>query len=306
MMNLRQLECFSTLAQELNFTRAAEKLNMAQPPLSRQVKLLEETLGVVLFERTKRSVKLTPEGEYLKKEIAQTFRHLDHVRDNLKQMKEGKSGSLAIGYVGAAMHSVLPGMLKRFLSQFRNVNVRLHEMDNGQQLEALRKRTIDAGFLRSRMNDNTIELIPVYKEAFALVVPKSLNIRSTAANALKLLADHPFIGFPMSCAPDMVKSIYQVLHGLRLEPRQVHEASQINSIIRMVESGIGYSVLPESVSNAYKIGVNTVSLSKFDERAFLYLAVNEERTLLVNNLIEVMQTSPWRTRTAEHRHDRGR
>lgn len=290
MMNLRQLECFSTLAEELNFTRAAEKLNMAQPPLSRQVKLLEANLGVVLFERTKRSVKLTPEGEYLKKEVAQTFRQLDHVRDNLKQMKEGKSGSLSIGYVGAAMHSVLPGMLKRFLSQFKNVNIQLHEMDNGQQLEALKKRTIDVGFLRSRMNDNTIELIPVYEEAFALVVPRSLKIRSTAAAGLKTLTDIPFIGFPMSCAPDMVKSIYQVLHRLRLEPRHVHEASQINSIIRMVESGIGYSVLPESVSNAYKIGVSTVSLAKFDERAVLYLAVNEERrTMLVDNLMKVIR-----------------
>jgi DNA-binding transcriptional LysR family regulator len=289
MINLRQLECFRALAEELNFTRAAEKLNMAQPPLSRQIKLLEDTLGVMLFERTKRSVRLTPEGDYLKKEIGQTFRQLDHVKANLKQMREGRSGVISIGYVGAAMHSVLPGILKKFLSAYKHVNLRLYELDNIQQLEALKKGTIDIGFLRSRLNDTAIELMPVYEEAFSLVVPRNIKLRSVKSADLKILRDLPFIGFPMSCAPDMVKSIHNILGRLNLEPKQIHESSQINSIIRIVESGVGYSILPGSVKEAYNVGVNMMDLSRIKERAIMYVGVNRDRRpLLVQNMLGVI------------------
>jgi DNA-binding transcriptional LysR family regulator len=289
MMSLRQLECFKVLSEELNFTRAAEKLHMAQPPLSRQIKLLEETLGVTLFERTKRMVRLTPEGEYLRKEIGQTFRQLDQVKANLKQIREGRSGVLSVGYVGAAMHSVLPDILKKFSVKYPGVNLHLHELDNTQQLEALKKGTLDIGFLRSRMDDNAIELYSVFEEPFALVVPKRIKLNSLKPSALKQLSEMPFIGFPMPCAPDMVKNIYSVLQKLKLTPKHTHESSQINSIIRMVEAGIGYSVLPGSVQHAYKIGVSTYGLDQFHERAYLFAGVNKEKNVaLAKNMLSVV------------------
>jgi DNA-binding transcriptional LysR family regulator len=289
MMNLRQLECFKVLAEELNFTRAAEKLHMAQPPLSRQVKLLEESLGVILFERTKRMVRLTTEGEYLKSEIGQTFRQLDQVKAHLTQIREGRSGILSVGYVGAAMHSVLPAILKKFSSRYAGVQLRLHEMDNTQQVEALKKGTLDIGFIRSRMNDETIALHPVFEESFSLVVPKTINLRSVKPDGLKALAELPFIGFPMACAPDMVKSIYSILQKLKLTPAHTHESSQINSIMRMAEAGMGYSILPGTVSNAYKVGVKTHSLKNLSERAYLFAGVNKERDLpLVGNMLKMM------------------
>lgn len=292
MMNMRQLECFKVLAEELNFTRAAEKLHMAQPPLTRQIKLLEETLGVTLFERTKRMVRLTAEGEYLKKEVGQTFRQLDKVRASLKQIHKGNSGVLSVGYVGAAMHSVLPDILKKFVQQYPQAKLHLYELDNTQQVEALKQNTLDIGFLRSRMNDEDIHLYPVYEESFALITPKSVKLNSLKTAALAPIQELPFIGFPMPCAPDMVKTIYSIIHRLKLAPENIHESSQINSIVRMVESGIGYSLLPASVKNVYKLNVNMYDLSHFSERAYLYAGINKERELpLVQNMLGVIRAT---------------
>jgi DNA-binding transcriptional LysR family regulator len=286
-MNLRQLECFKVLAEELNFTRAAAKLHMAQPPLSRQIKLLETALGVSLFERTKRSVRLTPEGVYLKKEISHTFQQLHNVKAGLREMQAGEIGTISVGYVGAAMHSVLPGILKKFLTLHPRITVHLHEMDNTQQLEALKNGAIDIGFIRSRMHEKRIELLPIYEEPFILVVPHNIKLRSSKIKELQPLTDKPFIGFPMACAPDMVKSIYALLHTLKLEPKQVHESSQINSILRIVESGVGYSVLPASARNAYKLAVNTVDLGHHKERAMLYVGYSKDRqSALVKKMLE--------------------
>lgn len=289
MINLRQLECFKILSEELNFTRAAEKLHMAQPPLSRQVKLLEQSLGVTLFERTKRMVRLTPEGEYLKKEIGKTFRQLDILKLNLKQIGSGQRGSLRLGYVGAAMHTILPGLLKKFLKHFPDVTLHLHEMDNTQQVEALKNGMIDIGFLRSRMEDDSIELIPVFEELFALIVPSNVKVKSTKQPDLLPLHDMSFIGFPKSCAPDMVNNIFSIMKKLKLSPKHIHESSQINSIVRMVEAGIGYSVLPCSVKDPYKIGLKILDLNNFNERAVLYAGVNtERRSAVVKNMLDMV------------------
>jgi DNA-binding transcriptional LysR family regulator len=252
---------------------------------------LEETLGVRLFERTKRTVRLTPEGEYLKREISQTFRHLDAVKSGLTLMREGGSGLLSIGYVGAAMHAVLPALLKKFLNRYKTVTIHLHEMDNQQQLDALRKGTIDIGFVRSSMDDSAIGLFAIHQEPLTLVTPKHIRLRALKPDALAPLKEMPFIGFPHPCAPDLVKSIYNILDRLKLAPKQVHESSQINSIVRIVETGIGYSILPASTGKVYKIDVNTYDLSSFRERAKMYAAVNTERqTVLVKNFLAFLQS----------------
>jgi DNA-binding transcriptional LysR family regulator len=138
------------------------------------------------------------------------------------------------------------------------------------------------------MEEDIIELQAVYEESFILVAPKSTKLPSSYPKALPLLAGMPFIGFPMACAPDMVKSIYRILHKLKLNPKQVHESSQINSILRIVESGIGYSILPASAKNVYRLAVNSFDLSHLKEKAVLYVGSNKERQpILVKKMLAI-------------------
>jgi DNA-binding transcriptional LysR family regulator len=192
--------------------------------------------------------------------------------------------------VGAAMHSVLPVILKRFAQKYPGVQLRLYELDNTQQVEALKKGIIDIGFLRSRMNDETISVNSVSEEAFVLVTPKHLKIQSLRSVELKRLQSLPFIGFPMTCAPDMVKSIYNLMEKLNLHPGHIHESPQINSIVRLVEAGMGYSVLPSAVGGAYKGEINVYDLSRFPERAFLLAGFHHQRRqALVDNMLNILR-----------------
>src|SRR5260221_7122539 len=131
-MNLRKIECFMTLADELHFGRAAEKLFIAQPPLSRKIRELECELRVKLFTRNSRKVELTKAGHFLRDEARKIFSHLNQIKEHLNQIDQGKTGKLKIGYVGAAMHSVLPGILIQLKKEL-DINIILDELKNEEQ-----------------------------------------------------------------------------------------------------------------------------------------------------------------------------
>jgi DNA-binding transcriptional LysR family regulator len=288
-MNIRQLECFSTLAEELSFTKAAAKLHIAQPPLSRQIKMLEDELGVMLFDRNKRTVRLTAEGAYFSKEVGSLFTHIQKATKQVKEIKNGHSGSISVAYVGAAMHSVLPEMLRKFCSSHQQVQVKLFEMDNTQQVEALEKGTIDIGFLRSKQSSEEVTLQEVYREPFMLVTPWNIKLASVKSADLHKIKEMPFISFPLACAPDMVRSIHNVLPKLGLAPAVIHESSQINTFIRIVESGLGYAILPLGVKRSYKVKIRTYELPASREKALLYVGVGKNRNSgVVKKFLEVV------------------
>jgi DNA-binding transcriptional LysR family regulator len=288
MVNFRQLEYFKAAATELNFTKAAARLHIAQPPLSRQIKLLEEDLGVTLFKRGKTGVQLTNEALYLQKELAFVFDRLERIRQTIGTIHRGHDGILSVGYVGAAMHSLLPAILHDFSKDFPNVSVQLHEMDNGQQVNALLNGIISVGFLRSKVDNDEIDFHLINEESFSLVTPRAVRIDRRLRN-LAVLNDLPFIAFPLNCAPEMVTAIYSVLDKMKLRPSRIHESSQINSIVRIVDSGTGYSILPSSATRGYKLSVNTVDLAGFKGRARLYAgALKENNEPQVSRLMKLI------------------
>lgn len=287
-MNLKQLECFYTLTEEMNFTRASERLYMSQPPFSRQIKLLESDLDVKLFNRTKRKVSLTPEGKYLQKEVSQILAHIRKIKMKLPQIKEGISGSISIAYIGSAMHSVLPNLLKTFCEKYPDIQVSLHEMTNQQQVDALENNKIDIAFLRTKQKSSSIELIEIHSEPFSLILPNKLNFELTKKKDMDMINNMPFIGFEKnSCSVEMVNKINRILHKMGLFPQQEHESSQINSILKIVESGLGYSILPESVKNESNNGLKYFSLKQFKETALLYLGINRSnQSKVISNFME--------------------
>jgi DNA-binding transcriptional LysR family regulator len=192
-IELRHMRYFLAVAEELHFRKAAEKLFISQPGLSRQIKTLEDALGIVLFERHTRKVVLTKVGEYLKIEFSMQIKMLSHTLENAKMLQDGKQGALKIGYVGSAMQEVIPNLLLNFEKKHPNILCNLKEIDNQQQLEALLSFSLDIGFVRLERVPRALEIKPILKENFCLVLPTDHEIDSSNFKSLGQFKEEAFI-----------------------------------------------------------------------------------------------------------------
>ena len=237
-MNFRYLKYFSALAESLHFGKAAQRLFITQPPLSRQIKELEDELGVRLFNRNKRNVALTAQGEFLYSETQKILSQLRNIKRSVQLIDQGIVGQINIGYVGAAMHCVLPNLLVRLRKTYPEVSTVMKELGTESQVRAIRSAELDVGFVRTPLEINDLQVKSIFEEKFALVLPKENEFDGSPKRKLRALADEPFISFSRDCGPAFVDSIINICNKCNFSPRIVHEASQINTIIRLVESGL--------------------------------------------------------------------
>ncbi|MFC1563664.1 LysR substrate-binding domain-containing protein [candidate division KSB1 bacterium] len=289
-MELRHLKYFLVLSEELHFGRAAKKLFIAQPPLSRQIKNLEEELGVKLFERTKKYVRLTPYGEYLREESQKIFTHVEMIKNHLSLLNKGITGQITIGYIGSVMHSLLPQVLKILKVEYPNIHTILSEIGNDQQIEAIRAGNIDIGFMRTPFDTPDLKTETIYTETFSLVLPNNHPLTESKKICLKELADEPFISFTRSCGGgEMHNKIYRLCGREGFTPKTVHETSQTNSIIRLVESNLGYAIVPTSIKTGFNCNVSFFELDHYPERIDLLLGYNPENiTSAAKNVIDLI------------------
>lgn len=285
-MELRHLKYFLTLSDELHFGKAAEKLFIAQPPLSRQIKELEENLGVKLFNRTKRNVELTPAGKYLQNEARNIFFQLENVKENIQSIGRGVDGQLKIGYVGAAMHSILPDILSRMNKQYPEIKTILFEMGNEEQKKAVLSGQLDVGFVRIPLVHEKLIVEKIHEETFSLIVSHNHPLAQKKRFNLINYANERFISFSSVCGRSMTYSIASICHKAGFAPNIAHETSQINTIVRLVESGIGYSIVPSSTVDAYNLKVKYVELKKYPERALLFLLYTRDTCAFIKNLMQ--------------------
>ncbi len=273
-METRLLKYFSVLAEELHFGKAAKRLHISQPPLSRQIKELEEELGVRLFNRTKRNVQLTEYGKYLKQESYKLFNQIDVMKNHLESMKKGTVGQIKIGYVGDFMHSIFPDILCALKQSYPKIETILFESDTESQISALRTGFIDIGFIRTPIEVKDIIMNPIYGETFSLILSKSHPLSSRKKMPLKELAEEPYIGFSPKCPPPLSKSVMSICNREGFSPKVVHRALQINSIVKLVENNIGYSLIPIGPKAVFKENVKFFELKNYPERAEISLAYN--------------------------------
>lgn len=268
-MELRHLRYFLAVAKELHFSRAAERLGIKQPPLTRQIKNLEAELGVVLFDRTSRRVRLTPSGRYLKDAAAKVIEQADRIRNTIGLIQEGTAGLVRIGYVGSAMHSVLPALLRDLQERYPEIYPEFVELDNDGQVRALKSGEIDVGFVRTPISAEGLTMHLVLEETFSLVLPAGHRLATGAGIRLEALAREPFLGFCRDCAPGMADQILQICNDAGFSPRIVHETTQLNALLRLVESGLGYSIVPSSVRSGYDLKLEFIELAGVPQRAQL-------------------------------------
>jgi len=240
-MELRQLKYFVAVAEELNFRRAAEKLYMQQPPLSRQIRSLETELGVELFHRTKRSVSLTSAGKAFLDEARLTLAQAQRAV-NVVQRSQTTS-NLTIGFSICAFDRILPELIQKFRQQHSETEINLTEMSKEKQIQALLNNQIDLGFCYAPTNQPELESIDILSEPLAVVLPLNYPLVEQEQIELRSLSRESFILCPQDIKPDVRQQIEQLClsEGFRLKVAQ--EASPPEVQLRLVESGVGISLM---------------------------------------------------------------
>jgi DNA-binding transcriptional LysR family regulator len=258
-LELRQLRYFLTVAEELHFGRAAERLHMTQPPLSQSIAGLEELLGAPLFLRNRRQVTLTPAGSALLPEARRILDDAAGLPDLVRRVAGGEAGRLTLAFVSTADYSVLPSILQRYRSAFPQVQLVLREATTDVQADELLSERIDAGFVIPPLPgklDATIEYVKLLEEPLILCAPAGLAaLRGKAPVRLRDLPPLPLVIFPRAVAPALHDAILACFRAAGVTPVIGQEAIQMQTIVSLVSGGMGLALVPQSVSNLMRAGV---------------------------------------------------
>lgn len=243
---LHQLRCFIAVAEELNFRRAAERLNMTQPPLSRQIRLLEEGTRLRLFDRSNRAVRLTPAGESLLVSAVDLLQRAEHAVLTARQAERGETGTVEMGFVPSAALEFLPRIVAALSATLPGVTFRPSEMMSYEILESLLSGRLDFGLTRMARNDLGIETQHVVSDSFVLVVPRGHPLASAESPSLSDLDGADYVGYSEERG-GYLRVVTQRLFAVSgIAPRIVQEVSQSHSVLALVNGGIGVALVPSS------------------------------------------------------------
>lgn len=252
-MELRHLRYFVAVGDALSFGRAALALHIAQPPLSRAIRSLEQELGAALFDRDTRGVRLTDAGAALLPEARRLLRDAESLRQNARQYAAGEAGTLAIGFVSTASYNVLPALVPAFRARRPGVRLALREGTTDVQLPALVAGELDVGFVIARSVPPSLQYVALHREPLIAALPA----RRRWPSRLKLarLAGESFILFPREVAPDLHDAILATCRAAGFAPRIGQEAIQMQTIVSLVAGGMGVALVPASLALLGREGV---------------------------------------------------
>lgn len=269
-LELRQLNYFKVLAEELHYRKASEILFISQSALSQQIKHLEGILKVSLFERTNRKVALSDAGRLFYKDVLQVLNKVEIAATNIKLYTAGNTGQIGIGFVASAMASVLPALLKQFNSDCPNIRFRLDELNNAEQLIALQNETLDLGFMRSNHLPDGFSSKRVYTETFSLVLPANHPVTDTEFSNIGQFRDENFILFPNEQSQLYYQQIINLCADQGFAPKVAHRSIHAPTIFRLVENGMGLSVIPTSLASTENPNIRFIELKGIPQQTALY------------------------------------
>lgn len=246
-LELRHFRYFAVLAEELHFGRAARRLGIAQPPLSQQIRRLEELLGARLLDRTSRRVQLTDAGRVFQVEAARVLAGADLAVESARRAARGEAGRLRVAFAATVMFLALPRIIREFRDRFPRVHLDLREMPTGTQLAALLEGDIDLGFVREPEPDAALDIVTVMREPLRIALHTGHRLARRARVSVKDLADEPFVLFPQDLAPGLHRQVMTICREAGFVPEVVEESRELYTSVSLVEAGIGVSILPASV-----------------------------------------------------------
>ncbi|MEU0999001.1 LysR family transcriptional regulator [Streptomyces tibetensis] len=295
---LPQLHAFVVLAEELHFGHAAARLGIAQPPLSQQIRRLENKVGHALFTRPPGHVTLTPAGSEL---LPAARRALADLADGLaaaRAVGDGRAGRLRIGFAASVALTVLPGLLRTFRHRFPDVHLDIREMTTTPQIAALHDRTIDIGLLREPPADEKeLRFRTVLSEPFVAVLPSTHPLTAQRSVQVAQLADSPFVLLPRMVGPTLHDQIIGLCTAAGFTPQVVQHAVEWQTVCALVETDLGVSLAPASIRRIRLKGVafRRIEPSTARTRVAVAWRRNDHDPLVAHLLATISQDPPDRT-----------
>lgn len=293
-IELRHLHYFGVLAEELHFRKAAERLFISQPGLTRQIKQMEERYGVELFERNKRSVALTAAGRYLKEEVDSLFVTLRRVDRHIRTFQDGGVMELKVGFIGSAVQSVLAQLLVTLKHDYPLFEVDLQELSNNTQLDKLLREELDFGFVRLDEVPKGLSSLSVLTEHFLLAVPRDFPIQQENFVSLKDFSTEPFILFSKNYSHSYYDLVMSIFSDAGFVPKVALRTVNALSIFNLVEQGLGVAIVPASLKRGYTTLVNFIDLGSLKQRTTLSLlwsqdSMSKAKTLFLQIMKEELE-----------------
>lgn len=281
-IELRHLRYFVAVAEELHFGHAAKRLHLAQPPLSQQIRKLEDILGHALFTRTSRQVKLTSAGVLFLDRARSTLRKVHEDMETARSVGRGELGFLTVGFIGSAMLTSVPAMLGHYRSRYPRVNLQLRESYTSGVVQALLQGTVDAGFLRDGGPTEGLEVETAFSEPFISVLPRQHRLAKHATLSAFALRDEPFVFFSPLVGSRAYQKAVSICEERGFRPQVVQEAPQWLTILRLVGAGLGVTLAPACVEGIAAPDVVCRPLQKTAIRSEIELAwrIGEDRAIV--------------------------
>lgn len=289
-MELRQLQYFLAVAEELNFGRAAARLQIAQPPLSRQIRQLEQELGVELFRRTKRRVELTEAGRVFLEEARQILSQVEQGVRVAQRASRGKIGRLVVGFEGSSTYDVIPVSLKVYRERFPEVDLVVYAMTTEEQIQALLENRIGIGFVVSPLNDRRLAIEIILREALILAIPESHPLVARNEVRVRELEGESFIMFQRNRGCGLYDQVIAICQRAGFSPRVIQEADEMQVMLGFVAAGLGITLLSASVEQFQRPGVVYRTLQPSTPKVALALAWRrDDPSAVLQAFIEVVR-----------------
>jgi DNA-binding transcriptional LysR family regulator len=254
-MDLKQMRYFLAVAEERNFTRAAERLHMAQPPLTRQIQALEEDIGAPLFVRTTKGVGLTEAGQALLSEVPNLLALAQRAKERAVLASEGQSGRLDIGIFGSGVLDVIPRILARFHAERPEVRIVLHNLTKHEQVQALRERRIGVGFNRLVPREDDLVVEEVLRESMTVALPAQHRLARQASVSIPDLSEQPMILYPRLPVAGLAQQVVQAFNREKSVLRVEQEVEDVLTAVALVAGGFGACVTTASTASLQLPGV---------------------------------------------------
>lgn len=293
-MELRHLRYFVAVAEELHFRRAAERLHMSQPPLSQQIRQLEEEVGAQLLVRNQRKVELTAAGVVFLERAREILDSVEDAARQARRVQRGEVGRLAVGFVGSAMYSFVPELLRGFRESAPDIALRLHELGTTEQLRQLEDGRLDVGFVRAPGRRPGLTLETVLEEQIVVALPDVHPLAQRPVLALGDLAGESLVLLTRAGSPGLRAALADALAELGGEERIAQEVAEMQTVIGLVAAGVGLSLVPESVRALVRHGVTYRPLADAAPVVRLAMAwrANDNSSVLRRFLAEARAAAP--------------